>query len=1095
MVLKACRITLEWVVAVAVGLALLAGLGLFWLSREPLQVDFLAPYVESALSSERVRIDVGGTQLVWAGWGSRIEVAARDWQVFGEDDRRLMAVPHASVQLSLSALLRGQLAPTSITLHGLRISLLRQADGRFAFDDQPSAEEAGEGAVGGEAAERSMLEFLFSELGSSPQQDDPFAQLASVTIADTSAVLIDQRMRTVWRAPEVNLRILRDTSGISAVGTAVIALGGQHSRLDLTMTKLAGTPGLETVVRLDALQPAALADVLPGLEELRRISGAISGQIGLTIGPDGEPTDMAASLSGTEIRVELPDRLEQPLVVRGLSVEAHDPGGGAPLVLDRLEGSLAPAAGGSGPSFVAEAIVEPAGALHRVKLMLDLGPVPAADIRLYWPKGVGNNGRAWVIENITGGEASAATLATTVTLDREDYSVQAIESFGGRFRYEDLEVHYLRPLPPLTGATGSAAYDLAGLDFTVDEARQGGIAIDNGGISIFGLDGKDHRIALEFDGSGRLSEILGLLDHERLALLDNLGIEPEAASGSFQANASFAFPLVDELTFEQVQVGVEGSLADVDLEGGVAGYDLTDGRFDLSLDAESLRAGGTGVVAGIPLDATWSESFQAVEQPTQVTATVPSVSVAQLATFGLNLGDYAEGLLSLNLDIAGDHRGNSRLDIAANLTEVEARIPLLAWEKPRGEAGALSGTITIENDRVSRVGDLVAELGEDFARGEIHFGAEGRVERVSFEELALGNSSITGLNVTPYQGDGFALSVRTGVLDLEPLLAGPAGAEASGQEATGEEATERDEMAGTEPAAGPPYVPLRVEAPALSRVRLAEGRALEHVTLELERNHSGWQLIRAEARIPRQLWRHQNRPVPEDATLAEKAMSLYYRPEGDGSYRFELFADDIGATLRAFGLIDSLEGGQGEIVGHLPGPLPQAPLNGRLETKGFRLVEAPGMAKLLTVASLTGIGNLLSGEGIEFDRAVGEFTLDDDLLTTPLLRAYGSSLGITARGQVDLEADGTDISGTLVPAYSVNHVLNQIPIIGDILTGGEGEGILGVTYRVTGDIDDPTVAVNPLSILAPGFLRGLFGVPGGSDTPTELNDAFPEGHR
>src|SRR5690606_17687335 len=150
-------------------------------------------------------------------------------------------------------------------------------------------------------------------------------------------------------------------------------------------------------------------------------------------------------------------------------------------------------------------------------------------------------------------------------------------------------------------------------------------------------------------------------------------------------------------------------------------------------------------------------------------------------------------------------------------------------------------------------------------------------------------------------------------------------------------------MAGTEPAAGPPYVPLRVEAPALSRVRLAEGRALEHVTLELERNHSGWQLIRAEARIPRQLWRHQNRPVPEDATLAEKAMSLYYRPEGDGSYRFELFADDIGATLRAFGLIDSLEGGQGEIVGHLPGPLPQAPLNGRLETKGFRLVEAPGM--------------------------------------------------------------------------------------------------------------------------------------------------------
>ena len=129
----------------------------------------------------------------------------------------------------------------------------------------------------------------------------------------------------------------------------------------------------------------------------------------------------------------------------------------------------------------------------------------------------------------------------------------------------------------------------------------------------------------------------------------------------------------------------------------------------------------------------------------------------------------------------------------------------------------------------------------------------------------------------------------------------------------------------------------------------------------------------------------------------------------------------------------------------------------------------------------------LSGEGIAFQRLVGEFAVEDDILTSDLMRAYGSALGVTAKGRVDFVGDGTEVIGTVVPAYSINKVLGSIPLLGPILTGGEGEGLLAVTYAVRGSIDDPQVSVNPLAVLAPGFLRSIFSAPG-AEAPS---DALP----
>jgi hypothetical protein len=61
-----------------------------------------------------------------------------------------------------------------------------------------------------------------------------------------------------------------------------------------------------------------------------------------------------------------------------------------------------------------------------------------------------------------------------------------------------------------------------------------------------------------------------------------------------------------------------------------------------------------------------------------------------------------------------------------------------------------------------------------------------------------------------------------------------------------------------------------------------------------------------------------------------------------------------------------------------------------------------------------------------------------------------------------------------------------------LLIGGEGEGVLAVTYSIDGPISEPEVSVNPLSVLTPGFLRGLFGLAGDGEVGEDSKPAtFP----
>jgi uncharacterized protein YhdP len=116
---------------------------------------------------------------------------------------------------------------------------------------------------------------------------------------------------------------------------------------------------------------------------------------------------------------------------------------------------------------------------------------------------------------------------------------------------------------------------------------------------------------------------------------------------------------------------------------------------------------------------------------------------------------------------------------------------------------------------------------------------------------------------------------------------------------------------------------------------------------------------------------------------------------------------------------------------------------------------------------------MLSGDGLPFGTLRGDFTLSSGRVTIKNLLAFGEAIGITTSGWVDTEHDRLDLAGTVAPAYALNSLLGNIPILGQLIGGGS-QGMFAANYRLSGSTDDPDVSVNPLSALAPGILRQLF---------------------
>ncbi len=136
----------------------------------------------------------------------------------------------------------------------------------------------------------------------------------------------------------------------------------------------------------------------------------------------------------------------------------------------------------------------------------------------------------------------------------------------------------------------------------------------------------------------------------------------------------------------------------------------------------------------------------------------------------------------------------------------------------------------------------------------------------------------------------------------------------------------------------------------------------------------------------------------------------------------------------------------------------------------FSLKELPALTKILTLASLQGIADILSGEGVGFDELEMNFTNKKNLMEIDEIYAIGPAISILMEGYVEKNKI-ISLRGTLVPATTINKFVGSIPILGDILVGKKtGEGVFGVSFKLKGPPKNIKTTVNPIKTLTPRFI-------------------------
>ncbi len=144
--------------------------------------------------------------------------------------------------------------------------------------------------------------------------------------------------------------------------------------------------------------------------------------------------------------------------------------------------------------------------------------------------------------------------------------------------------------------------------------------------------------------------------------------------------------------------------------------------------------------------------------------------------------------------------------------------------------------------------------------------------------------------------------------------------------------------------------------------------------------------------------------------------------------------------------------------------------NSKLTIENFKVINAPAVIKLLSIADFGGLADLAEGEGLSFDKLEINMSKKKDLLTLEELFAIGPSISVLMEGYKDKNGL-VSLRGTLVPAKNLNNFLSKIPVIGKIIIPKDiGEGLFGVSFKMKGPPGEIKTTINPIKTLTPRFI-------------------------
>ncbi|PLX34403.1 MAG: hypothetical protein C0605_13675 [Hyphomicrobiales bacterium] len=696
--------------------------------------------------------------------------------------------------------------------------------------------------------------------------------------------------------------------------------------------------------------------------------------------------------------------------------------------------------------------------------------IPVADLKRLWPRTILSGTREWIGENITGGLVDK--LGFKVNLEPGDIALaeKGIPLPDNAVRLDfDLSgvaFHYIRGLPQITDAAGHGHMDGDKFTIDVDRARIKSpsglmVRVTSGQFLIpethkdISRGYADGRITVDLAGETR--GILEILDMEPLGYVRKMNLKPADVGGSASGQLRISLPLIRDLDLDQVRIDAEARLQKTRIDKVVPGLDLSDGSARMHITNDGLTARGDVRLNGVAADLVWTESFTDSKRPSSRFELTGTLDDANRNALGVDLSDFLTGRTAVKLVATGRRGGISEARVRADLTGAVLKSDEIVWKKPAGRAAKATFDLYFKDGGLIQLRKLVVRGKGVNLKGGLDFTDNGDLMSLDLKTVRLGAHTSLSLAGKRSRDGVLDLKLSGSSFDARPLLTdlfstGPA--PAGGSSGGGSSAGGGTGGGGTGGASG-----------GGRHVRLQGG-------MDVILGHHGVRL--SEARL-----------TLESIGDTLEAMSLVGRFGKSDDFRMKiarrntrlrqitLSGGDSGAILKGADFYTRVKGGSftlnAEMIEGGKGP----DMTGTVRMAKFRIVNEPALNSLLSSAKQKN-AKPVSGKNVPFDKIRVQFSRRAGVLKFSKGLIAGPSIGATARGELDNRNNTLLVSGTLVPAYGLNAALGKIPVLGMFLSGRKGEGLIGITFGIKGPREKPLITVNPISALAPGFLRMLF---------------------
>jgi hypothetical protein len=513
--------------------------------------------------------------------------------------------------------------------------------------------------------------------------------------------------------------------------------------------------------------------------------------------------------------------------------------------------------------------------------------------------------------------------------------------------------------------------------------------------------------------------------------LQNTGFKPDDVSGSASVSLKARFALEASSKARPPEWTALLKLSDISIAKPLGGRKITAISGDMKINPLSAMLEADSKVDGVPLHISLIEPLSAASRQKRQRVVTADLNATQLAKLVPGVDDVVTGNVKMRTEL----RDDGSQAVQADLDKAKVLVPWAGWEKGVGVGAAVSFSAHQTGDRFQIT---------DFNFSGDGFGAKGSLETdkdglasADFSKVQLAPSDDVAVKIV-HSGGRYSIAANGKAADARGFLT-------------------RMKAPGSSDGAN---IDFSVTA-KIGTVTGFNGEVLKNVDAAYSVKNGKPTAVKLTA-----------------VTGNDQAVVAKLAQDTGIARSIDLTATDAGALARFTGLYSNMRSGLLNVGMRY---LSDGVWRGVVDVRNFQLVNEQRLQEIVSTRSgkdgkslNEAVKRNIDVSSQKFARGYGRILIDGDTVKVENGVVRGDEVGATFQGILRDGNGQMNMTGTFMPAYGLNRLFAELPIIGLFLGNGRDRGLIGITFRLAGSIDHPALQINPLSIIAPGIFRSIF---------------------